>query len=122
MLVEGETALRDLAKRSLESAGYTVLACPDGKAALKASSHFSGPIDIVVTDLVMPMMNGRHLAMELRKQRPNLPVLFMSGYSESVLINLSDALPGEELLDKPFVPDDLIKKVREMLDRGAQAS
>jgi PAS domain S-box-containing protein len=117
LLVEDEAALRELARRALESAGYTVLSCPDGQAALEASRHYSGPIDLVVTDLVMPLMNGRHLAAELRGQRPGLPVLFMSGYSESTLANLSGPLPGEELLDKPFLPDDLTKKVREMLDR-----
>ena len=109
--------MRDLARRTLESAGYTVLSCADGQAALVASRTFSGTIDLVVTDLVMPMMNGRHLAAELRRKRSGLPVLFMSGYSESTLQNLSGPLPGEELLDKPFLPDDLIKKVREMLDQ-----
>jgi PAS domain S-box-containing protein len=117
LLVEDEAALRDLARRALESAGYTVLSCPDGQAALVASRHFSGPIDLVVTDLVMPLMNGRDLAVQLRGQRPGLPVLLMSGYSESTLANLSGPLPGEELLDKPFLPDDLIKKVRELLDQ-----
>jgi PAS domain S-box-containing protein len=116
LLVEDEAALRDLAKRALEAAGYTVLACPDGRAAIEASRTFSGPIHLVVTDLVMPRMNGRELAAMLKQDRPRLKVLFMSGYSDSTLAGLSlDGL--EELLDKPFVGDDLARKVREMLDR-----
>jgi PAS domain S-box-containing protein len=117
LLVEDEPSLRDLARRALESAGYTVLSCPDGQAAAEASRHYSGPIDLVVTDLVMPVMNGRQLAGELRRNRPGLPVLFMSGYTESTVANLGGLDSGEELLDKPFVPDDLTGKVREMLDR-----
>jgi signal transduction histidine kinase/ActR/RegA family two-component response regulator len=117
LLVEDEPPLRDLAKRALEGAGYTVLACPDGKAAVEAARRFSGPIDLVVTDLVMPAMNGRQLAAMLMAERPGLPVLLMSGYSESIVANLSGMLPEEEMLDKPFVPDDLTRKVREMLDR-----
>jgi PAS domain S-box-containing protein len=117
LLVEDEPPLRDLARRALESAGYTVLSCPDGQAAVEASRHFSGPIDLVVTDLVMPVMNGRQLASELRRTRPKLPVLFMSGYTESTVANLGGLDAGEELLDKPFVADDLTGKVREMLDR-----
>jgi two-component system, cell cycle sensor histidine kinase and response regulator CckA len=115
LLVEQEPALRDLARRALEAAGYTVLSCPDGQAALEASRHYSGPIDLVVTDLVMPWMDGRHLGAALRVQRPDLPVLLMSGYSESLVANLSSPLPDEELLDKPFLPDDLTKKVRAIL-------
>ncbi len=118
LLVEDEPPLRDLARRALETSGYTVLSCSDGRAAVEASRHFSGPIDLVVTDLVMPLMNGRQLAGVLSRQRPEIRVLLMSGYSESTLANLSGSLPGEELLDKPFVPDDLTRKVRQMLDRN----
>jgi two-component system, cell cycle sensor histidine kinase and response regulator CckA len=64
---------------------------------------------------VMPWMDGRHLGAALRVQRPDLPVLLMSGYSESLVANLSSPLPDEELLDKPFLPDDLTKKVRAIL-------
>jgi PAS domain S-box-containing protein len=117
LLVEDEQALKVLAKRALESAGYTVLACPEGRAALEASRYFTGPIDMLITDLVMPLMNGRQLAALLRQERPGMKVLLMSGYTDSVLANLSGPIPGEEMLDKPFVPSELTRKVREMLDR-----
>ena len=119
LLVEDEAPLRDLARRALEASGFTVLSCPDGKAALEASRHYSGPIDLAVTDLVMPLMTGRQLAGVLKKERPGLGILFMSGYTESTLANLGGLEAGEELLDKPFVPGDLTKKVRAMLDRKA---
>jgi PAS domain S-box-containing protein len=117
LLVEDEQALKDLAKRALESAGYTVLACVDGRAAIEASRHYTGPIDLLVTDLVMPLMNGRHLAALLRQERPAMKVMLMSGYTDSILVNLSGPVPGEEMLDKPFVPSELTRKVRDMLDR-----
>jgi PAS domain S-box-containing protein len=117
LLVEDDSALRDVTKRSLESAGYTVLACPDGRAALEASRRFTGTIDLLVTDLVMPMMTGRQLAVALMQERRKLRVLLMSGYSESILANLSGPLPNEEILDKPFVPNDLTRKVCDLLAR-----
>ncbi len=117
LLVEDEPALRDMAKRVLEGAGYMVLACPDGRAGMEASRRYSGPIDLLITDLVMPVVNGRQLAAALKQERSGLRVLFVSGYTESIVANLGGLEMGEELLDKPFVPDDLTRKVREMLDR-----
>jgi PAS domain S-box-containing protein len=122
LLVEDEPALRDLAKRVLEGRGYTVLAAPDGEAGLRAARIFSGPIDLLVTDLVMPRMNGRQLAKELKVERPGIRVLFMSGYTDSVLGGLGSFDPGDELLDKPFLPDQLASTVREVLDRGRPES
>jgi two-component system, cell cycle sensor histidine kinase and response regulator CckA len=117
LLVEDEPALRDLTRRILESAGYTVLTCSDGKAAVEASHHFSGKIDLLVTDLVMPVVNGRQLAETLKAERRRLRVLFMSGYTDSTLAKLGGLMADEDLLDKPFVPDELARKVRQMLDR-----
>jgi PAS domain S-box-containing protein len=117
LLVEDEPPLRDLARRTLEAAGYTVLACGDGRAAMEASRHFTGPIDLLLTDLIMPIVNGRELAALIKPERPGIRVLFMSGYTESTVANLGPLEGGEELLDKPFLPVDLTKKVREMLDR-----
>jgi PAS domain S-box-containing protein len=119
LLVEDDAALRDMSKRALESVGYTVLACPDGRAALEASRRFTGAIDLLITDLVMPLMTGRQLAVALMQERRKVRVLLISGYSESILANLSGPLPCEEILDKPFVPNDLTRKVREILDRSS---
>jgi CheY-like chemotaxis protein len=117
LLVEDEEKLRDLARRVLETAGYTVLTCADGKAGIDASRLYSGRIDLLLTDLVMPMIHGRQLAAIVRHDRPAVKVLFMSGYTESTVAGLGGLGQGDELLDKPFVPDDLTRKVREMLDR-----
>jgi CheY-like chemotaxis protein len=117
LLVEDESAVRDLAKRTLEAAGYTVLTCPDGKTAEEASRRYTGTIDLLVTDLIMPFVNGRQLAKTLIRERPGLRVLFMSGYSESVVAGLGPSQSEEELLDKPFVPGDLTRRVRKLLDK-----
>lgn len=117
LLVEDEQGLRDLARRTLESAGYTVLAAGDGQGGLEASKHYSSSIELLVTDLVMPKMNGRQLAKLLKSQRPKLQVLFMSGYSESTLFVLGSQDEAEDKLEKPFSPNELTRKVREILDR-----
>lgn len=117
LLVEDEQGLRDLARRTLESAGYTVLAAGDGQGGLEASKHYSSSIELLITDLVMPRMNGRQLAKLLKSQRPRLQVLYMSGYSESTLFVLGSQDEAEDKLEKPFSPNELTRKVREILDR-----
>jgi CheY-like chemotaxis protein len=120
LLVEDEPAVRELARRVLEGRGYTVLAAPDGAAALEAARIFSGPIHLLVTDLVMPRVNGLQLSRRLTAERPGLRVLYISGYTDSVLGGLGSFEAGEDLLDKPFTPDQLAAKVREMLDGAPQ--
>jgi two-component system, cell cycle sensor histidine kinase and response regulator CckA len=116
LLVEDEDAVRRMLREVLTSAGYRVLEAGHGADAINQwGSHLRG-IDLLVTDIVMPVMNGLRLAEELRNRRPNLKVIFMSGHAEEVINQQSGPNPTPEILQKPFVPDVLVRKVREILD------
>jgi CheY-like chemotaxis protein len=116
LVVEDEEALRRVAARTLEEAGYTVLAAADGKAALRASAEHGGEIDLLVTDVVMPEMSGSALARELVKRRPSLKVAYVSGYADDAMIRQGALDAGIPFLAKPFTSTDLKRKVREVLD------
>jgi two-component system cell cycle sensor histidine kinase/response regulator CckA len=118
LLAEDEPAVRQLATRVLSRLGFTVLAAASGEEAIALSSAHSGCVDLLLTDLVMGGVNGRVTAERLQAQRPGLRVLFMSGYSEEAQ-NLGDFDGGRStLLSKPFTPDALARRVREVLDRA----
>lgn len=120
LLVENEVALRELMRRFLEGSGYAVLNARDGDEALSVASAHSTPIDLLLTDVVMPGPDGVEVARRLRATRPDLAVAFMSGYSE----HGTDG-PGPEsewrdsLLPKPFMPHELLAHVRRALDLRA---
>jgi len=116
LLVEDEVNLRQLAKQYLESQGYTILEAEDGAAALQITAGFKGKIDMLFTDIVMPGMNGRDLATRIMAQRPDIRVLFMSGYAESAVDENGTLDPGVNLLHKPFSLPKLKERVRELLD------
>jgi DNA-binding NtrC family response regulator len=119
LLVEDETALRNLTRLILDKKGYKVLEATNGRHALHVAKQYEGPIDLLVTDVVMPLMNGQELAQNLAPLRPQMRVLFMSGYTDSALVR-SGVYTGEMvLIQKPFTPDQLADKVREMLDAPA---
>jgi CheY-like chemotaxis protein len=122
LLVEDGEALRDVLHRVLEELGYTVLVARDGEEALAVSAKHTGPIHILVTDVVMPNVGGRELALELWKVRPDTRVLFMSGYTEDTILHQGLRKATVGFIGKPFRPDFLASKVREMLDTddGAQ--
>jgi two-component system cell cycle sensor histidine kinase/response regulator CckA len=115
LLVEDEEVVRELVKRALETAGYTVLDAPDGPAALELCAR--AEVQIVVTDVVMPKMSGRDLVDRLRADRPSLPVLFMSGYTDDAIVHHGVLDAGVEFIQKPFAMRALTRKVREILDR-----
>ncbi len=118
LLAEDQTAVRQLATRVLSRLGFTVIEASSGEEAVELGAAHTGPIDLLLTDLVMGGINGRLTAERLRLQRPGLPVLFMSGYSEEIE-KLGDFDGGRStLLSKPFTPDALALRVREVLDRG----
>jgi PAS domain S-box-containing protein len=119
LLVEDAAPVRVLARRSLEACGYTVLDAPDPQAALALSASYAGGIDILVTDVVMPGMSGRELAERLVPERPQMKVLFTSGYTDDAMVRQGVLTAGVAFLQKPFVPDTLARKVREVLDGGA---
>ena len=118
LLVEDGEALREVLQRILEELGYEVRVAKDGEEALTVSKAETGPIHLVVTDVVMPNVGGRELALELWKSRPETRVLFMSGYTEDSIIQQGLRKPTVGFIGKPFHPDALARKIREMLDAG----
>jgi len=116
MLVEDEHALRALVAQVLRANGYTVLEASTGEDAERVCREFQGGIALLVTDVVMPGMNGPALARQLQASRPRMRVLYMSGYTENVLDPEHDLGPGTEFVQKPFAPSLLVHRVRELLD------
>jgi PAS domain S-box-containing protein len=116
LLVEDETNLRRLARQYLETQGYKILEAEDGAAALQIVEGHKGPIDLLFTDVVMPGMNGRELALAITAQRPAIRVLYMSGYTENAIGHNGTLYAGINLLQKPFSLPALKDKVREVLD------
>ncbi|MBA3670548.1 MAG: response regulator, partial [Gemmatimonadaceae bacterium] len=115
LLAEDDDAVRAIAAEALTRAGYRVLAARDGASALAIATTHDGPIDLLLTDVIMPGMNGRELAERLSLLRPGLPVLFASGYTDNVLADQGARALGVALLDKPFTPAALTSKVAEVL-------
>ena len=101
--------------------GYTVLEAATGEEALERVEHHSSPIHLLVTDVVMPGMNGRELADRLAINYPALEVLYVSGYTDEAIAHHGVLEAGIELLHKPFTPDTLTRRVREVLDKRATA-
>jgi CheY-like chemotaxis protein len=122
LLVEDAEPLRKLAQAFLESNGFRVLSAANGEAALEIAAHHSGIFDLLLTDVVMPGMNGRVLAEQLSLRQPGLKVLFMSGYTDSFIAGHGVLQEGTNLLHKPFTEEIFICKVREVLDGAKSAS
>ncbi len=117
LLVEDESVVRCLTRDLLELSGYTVLEAASGEEALHAYEQFKEPIQLLLTDVIMPGMSGHTLAQNLIGRCPSLRVLYMSGYTDEAIARHGILEPGLSLLEKPFLPDILIHKVREVLDR-----
>jgi PAS domain S-box-containing protein len=115
LLVEDEPALRALTKRVLSSAGYTVIDAGNGDEALAALAAFEGPVDLMLTDVVMPGMNGRDLATRVIALRPAIKVLFASGYTDDAIFRHGVLDDGSRFISKPYAPAELRRKVREAL-------
>ncbi len=116
LLVEDEEGVRNLARQFLERGGYTVLEAANGKEALRLVRDFAGPIQLLMTDVVMPEISGSELAARLVRIRPGLKVLYMSGYTGETIVHHGVPEPGVTLLQKPFDRGKLWRKVRETLD------
>ena len=122
LLVEDEELVRGLVRQVLEGQGYRVLEAAHGPAALAlARVHAHDPLHLLVSDVVMPQMDGPTLALALREQRPALPVLFMSGRSDSGPRSAASDLPRSSFLQKPFAPAQLARAVRDALDTARRA-
>jgi CheY-like chemotaxis protein len=115
LVVEDDVGVRHLAVRVLVSYGYHVLEAANGPEALQVSERFEKPIDLLLTDVVMPKMNGRELVDRLRGQRPGMPVLYMSGYADNAISQIGALPPGMAFLPKPFSVEELIRKVRVLM-------
>jgi CheY-like chemotaxis protein len=116
LLVEDNEPVRKLLNQALSSLGYTLLEASTPRAALALSEEFAGRIDLLVTDVVMPEMNGRQLADELLGQRPELRVLYTSGYTDDAMVGRGVLTEGMAFLQKPFAIEQLAQKAREVLD------
>ena len=119
LVVEDEDELRRLAVRELEERGYLVLAASNGVEALSVARSLERPVDLLVTDVVMPEMNGVELAESLVDLWPELAVLFMSGHLDEGAMERHPLDPDADLLPKPFTPNQLGRRARHALDRGA---
>jgi two-component system cell cycle sensor histidine kinase/response regulator CckA len=113
LLVDDDEALRRLLQRVLTENGFHVIEAADGAQALEVASAFPQPIDLLLTDVIMPKLNGAALAERLLGERPGSKLLFISGYVEKQL--LLAKYPESVLLQKPFTPDALLAVVRQLL-------
>jgi two-component system, cell cycle sensor histidine kinase and response regulator CckA len=119
LVVEDEEPVRTIIARLLDSEGYQVLQAEDGQDALAQLAKWTGPLDLVITDVAMPKMNGRELAATLQTERPRLPVLFISGYTDDEIVRRGLIEPNHPFLSKPFAPEVLAAKIRLLLDTAA---
>jgi two-component system cell cycle sensor histidine kinase/response regulator CckA len=117
LIVEDEEVVRKLAVRVLQMQGYKVLEAPDGGKALMLCEEFKEPIDLILTDVVMPGMSGRKLVDRLKVIHPEMKVLYMSGYTDDAIFHHGILESGVNFIQKPFNVDGLARKVREVLDK-----
>jgi len=119
LVVEDNQLVRDLAARVLKTEGYTVLTASDGKEGLRVAERHKDPIHLLLTDVVMPSgMSGRDLAERLATTRPTTKILYMSGYTDNAIVHHGVLDHDLEFLQKPFSPDALLRKIREVLDKS----
>jgi signal transduction histidine kinase len=116
LIVEDEDQLRAVAKGILQKNGYRVLEARNGGEALLLCEKHEGPIQLLLTDVVMPQMSGRELVTRLGPLRPSMRVLYMSGYTDDAIVHHQVLESGIALLQKPITPDSLLRKVREVID------
>jgi CheY-like chemotaxis protein len=119
LLVEDETVVRQLVAEILETTGYTVLQAGDGPSALELLRRHAEPVELLVTDVVMPGMSGPEVAKAVTAMRPGMQVLYTSGYTDQAIGHHGVLEPGIAFLQKPFSADDLTTKVRGLLDEPA---
>jgi PAS domain S-box-containing protein len=117
LLAEDDDVVRELNRAILEDAGYTVIETSDGREALEMFKERGACVDILVTDLIMPTMDGKRLYEEIAGIRPDMKVLFMSGYSTEILDGRGFSDDGINFMPKPVLPSELLKRLREILDR-----
>jgi signal transduction histidine kinase len=122
LVAEDEAAIRDIVKKVLSADGYAVLEAADGRSAIDLARAPGVRVDILITDVVMPDMNGPALAAEIARLHPDAPVLYLSGYTDRAIVNNGVLQAGLAFLQKPFTPQTLAEKVRQVLDRTGSIS
>jgi CheY-like chemotaxis protein len=120
LVVEDGAEIRKLVRRTLENAGYTVLEASHGEEALRVCEGYTGPIHLLLTDVVMPQMSGRALTEQLTPRYPAMSVLYMSGYTNDAIIHHGVLGADIAFLQKPFTPDRLAATVRAVLDQAGK--
>lgn len=115
LLVEDDDAVRGVSERALKRFGFQVLSAPSGHDAVRLAQTHPGPIDLVLTDIMMPGMNGVELAQIVSTHRPAVHVVFMSGYADQDLIRKGLLESGTHFLQKPFSPRELSCRLRDIL-------
>jgi two-component system cell cycle sensor histidine kinase/response regulator CckA len=121
LLVEDARRVREVVREILEMNGYQVLEARQGEQAIEISAQHPGPIHLMVTDVVMPEMSGRELAQRLTLQRPDMRVLYMSGYTDDAIVRHGVLDAGMAFIAKPFTPDGLAGKVRQLLEAPSRS-
>jgi signal transduction histidine kinase/CheY-like chemotaxis protein len=119
LVVEDDDAVRRMTREFLKIKGYTVIEARSAVNAIQIMEERNAEIDLVLTDVLMPGMKGRELVQRLTQIRSNIKVLYMSAYTEDAAINIGVLNPGTEFIEKPFGPDDLANKIREVLGRAS---
>ncbi|MBW2670713.1 MAG: response regulator [Deltaproteobacteria bacterium] len=117
LIVEDDDRLRNLTRKILERYGYSIQKAENGEDALRVSEEHDGSIDLMLTDVVMPKMSGRETAERLQPLYPQMKVIYMSGYTDNAIVHHGVLVPGINFLEKPFTPEGLARKVREVLDK-----
>ena len=121
LLVEDDDVVRKLVREVLDNEGYRLLEAANGVAALSICAQYEDPIHLLLTDVIMPEMSGRALADRLVPQRPQMKILYMSGYTDDVIVHHGVLDEGTAFIQKPFAPDVLARKVREVLSEPGKA-
>jgi CheY-like chemotaxis protein len=119
LLVEDDERVRALARTLLVRSGYTVIEASEAEEALRMAARHSGPMHLLLTDVILPGMNGRLLARQLSEQYPHTKVLYMSGYTDDAIVHHGVLAQGVAFLQKPFTPAAFARAVREVLDAGS---
>jgi PAS domain S-box-containing protein len=115
LVVEDEPAMREVIRRILSRNGYHVISAANGREAIEIAASHADPIDLLLTDVVMPQMPGKEAAERIRALRPGMKVLFMSGYTQGLLSSQGVVAPGVNLIEKPFTEKSLLTKLREVI-------
>ncbi len=121
LIVEDDASLREVTCEFLKSSGYAVMEAETPDEALRAVERHDGPIDLLLTDMILPKMNGRELAARLGAARPGMKILYVSGYTDGIVRDGAQRVlePGLAFLQKPYTRYALTQKVREVLERPA---